>query len=125
MSRRPPRSKRTDTLFPYTTLFRSQWITQGTNDRMQHIDPVSENPQRRDPSGQGIGMSRLVGRKGSRRNPVRQREQDIFIRAQYRPYDEKAPQPHYYAIRSGPHRHITPSGTPTHSRAQKRREGKE
>src|SRR3546814_6163092 len=22
---RPPRSKRTDTLFPYTTLFRSQW----------------------------------------------------------------------------------------------------
>src|SRR3546814_13773168 len=26
MSRRPPRSKRTDTLFPYTTLFRSRSI---------------------------------------------------------------------------------------------------
>src|SRR3546814_3191718 len=25
MIRRPPRSTRTDTLFPYTTLFRSQW----------------------------------------------------------------------------------------------------
>src|SRR3546814_6477814 len=27
MRRRPPRSTRTDTLFPYTTLFRSQWKT--------------------------------------------------------------------------------------------------
>src|SRR3546814_5145868 len=27
MIRRPPRSTRTDTLFPYTTLFRSQWLT--------------------------------------------------------------------------------------------------
>src|SRR3546814_18401016 len=26
MIRRPPRSTRTDTLFPYTTLFRSMWI---------------------------------------------------------------------------------------------------
>src|SRR3546814_11700273 len=29
MIRRPPRSTRTDTLFPYTTLFRSVGITQG------------------------------------------------------------------------------------------------
>src|SRR3546814_4017285 len=27
MIRRPPRSTRTDTLFPYTTLFRSYWMT--------------------------------------------------------------------------------------------------
>src|SRR3546814_9936179 len=27
MIRRPPRSTRTDTLFPYTTLFRSTWMT--------------------------------------------------------------------------------------------------
>src|SRR3546814_3953161 len=26
MRRRPPRSTRTDTLFPYTTLFRSRWV---------------------------------------------------------------------------------------------------
>src|SRR3546814_10446428 len=29
MIRRPPRSTRTDTLFPYTTLFRSQWRAHG------------------------------------------------------------------------------------------------
>src|SRR3546814_3227802 len=29
MIRRPPRSTRTDTLFPYTTLFRSIWRPQG------------------------------------------------------------------------------------------------
>src|SRR3546814_13301625 len=29
MIRRPPRSTRTDTLFPYTTLFRSKWVTPG------------------------------------------------------------------------------------------------
>src|SRR3546814_5396314 len=27
MIRRPPRSTRTDTLFPYTTLFRSEWLS--------------------------------------------------------------------------------------------------
>src|SRR3546814_4467148 len=30
MIRRPPRSTRTDTLFPYTTLFRSQFVQPGT-----------------------------------------------------------------------------------------------
>src|SRR3546814_7502363 len=29
MIRRPPISTRTDTLFPYTTLFRSPWLTEG------------------------------------------------------------------------------------------------
>src|SRR3546814_1423403 len=29
MIRRPPRSTRTDTLFPYTTLFRSDWALNG------------------------------------------------------------------------------------------------
>src|SRR3546814_7436277 len=31
MIRRPPRSTRTDTLFPYTTLFRSQFQVNGSN----------------------------------------------------------------------------------------------
>src|SRR3546814_1846096 len=34
MLRRPPRSTRTDTLFPYTTLFRSAWLT-----RIEFADP--------------------------------------------------------------------------------------
>src|SRR3546814_8350006 len=33
MIRRPPRSTRTDTLFPYTTLFRSNWTTTGQRAR--------------------------------------------------------------------------------------------
>src|SRR3546814_8433955 len=32
MIRRPPRSTRTDTLFPYTTLFRSHYYANGAND---------------------------------------------------------------------------------------------
>src|SRR3546814_10098789 len=32
MLRRPPRSTRTDTLFPYTTLFRSEWIRRNSPD---------------------------------------------------------------------------------------------
>src|SRR3546814_16466991 len=41
MIRRPPRSTRTDTLFPYTTLFRSQ-------DRARSQRP---QPRRREPTG--------------------------------------------------------------------------
>src|SRR3546814_15570956 len=38
MIRRPPRSTRTDTLFPYTTLFRSPWLL---------VDLCSAAPSRR------------------------------------------------------------------------------
>src|SRR3546814_15291496 len=37
MIRRPPRSTRTDTLFPYTTLFRS--VLEGTGSRASRGDP--------------------------------------------------------------------------------------
>src|SRR3546814_21127661 len=36
MIRRPPRSTRTDTLFPYTTLFRSLDLAAGTSSRNEH-----------------------------------------------------------------------------------------
>src|SRR3546814_19393323 len=36
MIRRPPRSKRTDTLFPYTTLFRSQTVASAAEFVAQH-----------------------------------------------------------------------------------------
>src|SRR3546814_13617289 len=38
MIRRPPRSTRTDTLFPYTTLFRSSPVTDGRNVYMFFYD---------------------------------------------------------------------------------------
>src|SRR3546814_793422 len=37
MIRRPPRSTRTDTLFPYTTLFRSQWLVRSLSGEGESI----------------------------------------------------------------------------------------
>src|SRR3546814_16297519 len=57
MIRRPPRSTRTDTLFPYTTLFRSQW-------RLPY--PIENH--------QTVNISQLrtfeVGYRGTARNKV-------------------------------------------------------
>src|SRR3546814_4802512 len=39
MIRRPPRSTRTDTLFPYTTLFRSEWEVRGSKGLMSMTSP--------------------------------------------------------------------------------------
>src|SRR3546814_17369476 len=44
MIRRPPRSTRTDTLFPYTTLFRSYHQVQ--RDRVRGFDEVGDAPVR-------------------------------------------------------------------------------
>src|SRR3546814_2534461 len=53
MIRRPPRSTRTDTLFPYTTLFRSgqgaPMQRPGLRDRARHVDPPGMRLPRRDP----------------------------------------------------------------------------
>src|SRR3546814_16206233 len=71
MIRRPPRSTRTDTLFPYTTLFRSrepgaigsrQWPLQG---RVDH--PALRPPRtRRARHPDGAGDPRLCRRDGAR-----------------------------------------------------------
>src|SRR3546814_10549137 len=37
MIRRPPRSTRTDTLFPYTTLFRSDWLREQVGVRQREL----------------------------------------------------------------------------------------
>src|SRR3546814_6195987 len=66
MIRRPPRSTRTDTLFPYTTLFRSGLLA--LEDRQRDIVPVGEAPTARvlardDPVGLGhFGKVELVDR---------------------------------------------------------------
>src|SRR3546814_9764370 len=44
MIRRPPRSTRTDTLFPYTTLFRSQPTTAGSQPPLVAAALALENP---------------------------------------------------------------------------------
>src|SRR3546814_15906242 len=45
MIRRPPRSTRTDTLFPYTTLFRSGYMQDSMNARLMKM-PVTGNGRR-------------------------------------------------------------------------------
>src|SRR3546814_10574518 len=48
MIRRPPRSTRTDTLFPYTTLFRSL------------LHPLARNQAARAGGGEGLAFARLL-----------------------------------------------------------------
>src|SRR3546814_21051838 len=64
MIRRPPRSTRTDTLFPYTTLFRSTRTTcgwtgssiSGAPGRPEHSDPGSRAHGAVRPGGAGQGV---------------------------------------------------------------------
>src|SRR3546814_147016 len=58
MIRRPPRSTRTDTLFPYTTLFRSQ-----PEHQQATADQLEES---------GVPGQRVGGRKGGRRRKAQQ-----------------------------------------------------
>src|SRR3546814_1681957 len=65
MIRRPPRSTRTDTLFPYTTLFRSVGDGQLINDKtlpLQRSEPVDQHrcPGGRDGDRRFPGAPRLV-----------------------------------------------------------------
>src|SRR3546814_2673566 len=47
MIRRPPRSTRTDTLFPYTTLFRSLGDRHGRHAGARGEEPALQHPRRR------------------------------------------------------------------------------
>src|SRR3546814_14869073 len=73
MIRRPPRSTRTDTLFPYTTLFRSDEAADGARDRAQKFQPRDarvasgrrdEDARRAAAAAQRGGVDGLDGRKG-------------------------------------------------------------
>src|SRR3546814_19048620 len=88
MIRRPPRSTRTDTLFPYTTLFRStetnerrprgdmegpglgiatRWCGRGDRDRALDqravYRPGKKGPYRAPPSGDGFELVKLAHRR--------------------------------------------------------------
>src|SRR3546814_19682966 len=60
MIRRPPRSTRTDTLFPYTTLFRSRALYQSDNAASGFAVRsylAALQPRARAPGMQGIGIA--------------------------------------------------------------------
>src|SRR3546814_1554484 len=63
MKRRPPRSTRTDTLFPYTTLFRSRArraeMPQGEHEQHQ-ADAIAEKADQRRDAKDGRGRKRCA-----------------------------------------------------------------
>src|SRR3546814_18419833 len=61
MIRRPPRSTRTDTLFPYTTLFRSQMVGSFAE---------FERAMIRERTSAGLAQARAEGRIGGRRTQI-------------------------------------------------------
>src|SRR3546814_12998107 len=69
MRRRPPRSTRTDTLFPYTTLFRS----------LREIRPIDADPGRPRDRGQVDGV---IGRSAGRKQADDGVDDRLFIDAQ-------------------------------------------
>src|SRR3546814_2698447 len=87
MIRRPPRSTRTDTLFPYTTLFRSSFRRLGANPRDRRrveFDPRKQVDDRRDlaideVAGVHIKLSlssRCAQRSAAQRRPDLRRRRD-------------------------------------------------
>src|SRR3546814_1033519 len=70
MIRRPPRSTRTDTLFPYTTLFRSEeQLRIFGNGRIAHgagLDQPLSAAQGPDPANQRAGADRRLRRRANR-----------------------------------------------------------
>src|SRR3546814_2996486 len=67
MDRRPPRSTRTDTLFPYTTLFRSFAIGSVIRDRVEH--PGDASGHQRGEHAVGVGPSAVDGGATHPRTP--------------------------------------------------------
>src|SRR3546814_4396006 len=77
MIRRPPRSTRTDTLFPYTTLFRSRPVT-ATSRRAGH--PALSSGHR---AGRGRGWRARRGCAGGGRSEEHTSELQSLMRISY------------------------------------------
>src|SRR3546814_19527555 len=64
MIRRPPRSTRTDTLFPYTTLFRSVRVSAAAVSHGSMTVKITENPQVSQPWPFSRGQTAVVADSG-------------------------------------------------------------
>src|SRR3546814_2766192 len=60
MMRRPPRSTRTDTLFPYTTLFRSAVIYAARSTFGLSLQAIRDNPRRMRAIGFDVTLHRVA-----------------------------------------------------------------
>src|SRR3546814_10743212 len=88
MIRRPPRSTRTDTLFPYTTLFRSRWKRPAHRARSQALRARCEAEDVRESrGGQEDGGQEAHGRKeddlGHKRSEEHTSELQSLMRISY------------------------------------------
>src|SRR3546814_9468322 len=62
MIRRPPGSTRTDTLFPYTTLFRSQYALAHSDQAHAVVNTAWPEPPLRDLESSAFAKQNIVGR---------------------------------------------------------------
>src|SRR3546814_1797131 len=79
MIRRPPRSTRTDTLFPYTTLFRSPFRPDPRLGKPPEagVDPIGRPPLGDDAGdGPGARIDRLPARRGEPDGPGSARSEE-------------------------------------------------
>src|SRR3546814_8012974 len=95
MIRRPPRSTRTDTLFPYTTLFRSPARLGNERGRLSHASQLWLGCSAFDPvelhEGSGLGRLRRRGnvRLGWQRSEEHTSELQSLMRSSYAVFDWK------------------------------------
>src|SRR3546814_17951797 len=78
---RPPRSTRTDTLFPYTTLFRSADETLGQTQAPGQVrtsmSPASEGKAEKSGSTQSIAVQVLLKRMQELQQQLREQQQQL------------------------------------------------
>src|SRR3546814_4237148 len=107
MIRRPPRSTRTDTLLPYTTLFRSLMISRKSVamsgvKRSASLEPSTSRPKGADPSsGRSATMARDAGGSPSHRSEEHTSELQSLMRISYAVFCLNKQPPHSYE----PHNH--------------------
>src|SRR3546814_5181368 len=90
MIRRPPRSTRTDTLFPYTTLFRSDFLQRqggvehaGARAAIRLRDGHSENADLREFLHVGIGKAAVLPARRTGRSEEHTSELQSLMRISY------------------------------------------
>src|SRR3546814_19473999 len=82
MIRRPPRSTRTDTLFPYTTLFRSLHVLR--DDRaVQHVERCEERRRAVPFVVMGHGAGAALLHREARQGPVERLDMRLLIDAEH------------------------------------------
>src|SRR3546814_2366514 len=83
MIRRPPRSTRTDTLFPYTTLFRSRHVQPGQGGRGEPAVAGPDHQLLRGRPAPGFGRARRARTAGRIRSEEHTSELQSLMRISY------------------------------------------